>query len=56
MNTRATIANAILWASAIIAAAVLRAPTVLTLVLLPSLAACSLLFVRPISRAAECAK
>ncbi len=36
------IGNAILWASAIIASAILHAPTTLTLILLPSLAAASL--------------
>ena len=37
------ISNAILWAAAIIAAALLGAPNVLTVALLPALAACSVL-------------
>jgi len=38
-----TLAAALLWATAIIAAATLAAPAFLTLILLPSLAAASLL-------------
>jgi hypothetical protein len=47
MNRRYLIANSILWATAIIASAVLRAPASLTLVLLPCLAACSWLAALP---------
>ena len=39
-------ANAILWAAAIVAAAILGAPAALTFVLLPSLAVVSLLVLR----------
>jgi hypothetical protein len=39
-------ANAILWAAAIVAAAILGAPAMLVLVLLPSLAAVSVLVLR----------
>ena len=38
-----TTANSMLWAAAIVAAALLKAPAVLTLLLLPSLAVCALL-------------
>jgi hypothetical protein len=43
MTRRHTLAAALLWATAIIAAAALAAPSFLTLILLPSLAAASLL-------------
>ena len=46
MNRKFIIANSILWAAAIIASAILGAPVSLTTVLLPSLAACSLLAAR----------
>lgn len=46
MNRKHIIANAVLWAAAIIAAAVVGAPTVLTIVLLPALASASLLMTR----------
>lgn len=42
MSRSNTIANAILWAAAIIASAILGAPTTLTVILLPSLATTSL--------------
>jgi hypothetical protein len=41
MNKRATIANSILWSAAIIASAILHAPMMLTVILLPSLATAS---------------
>jgi hypothetical protein len=41
----ANIANAILWAAAIIASALVGAPTVLSAVLLPALAAASFLVI-----------
>lgn len=47
MNQKHFIANAILWASAIIASAILDAPNTLSLILLPSLATCSLIVTRP---------
>lgn len=43
MGTKFLIANAILWAAAIVAAALVGAPTVLSLIILPSLAAVSML-------------
>ncbi len=43
MNKKQTIANSILWAAAIVAAAILRAPTILTTILLPALWSGSLL-------------
>jgi hypothetical protein len=41
------IANGILWAGAIIASAVLEAPFLLTVIILPALAVCSLFVSRP---------
>jgi hypothetical protein len=43
MNRKYLIANAVLWAAAIIASAVVDAPTVLSTVLLPALAVVSVL-------------
>jgi len=43
MDRSNQIANAVLWASAIVASAVVGAPAVLSVVLLPALAAISLL-------------
>ena len=43
MGHKYVIANAVLWAAAIVAAAIVGAPTVLTLVLLPVLGIVSLL-------------
>jgi hypothetical protein len=45
MKKRYVLANAMLWAAAILAAAVLKAPDFLPLVLLPTLATLSLLTV-----------
>ncbi|MDQ6655128.1 MAG: hypothetical protein M3Y80_04865 [Verrucomicrobiota bacterium] len=45
MNNRYFIGNAILWAAAIVGAAVLHAPAALSGLILPSLAVCSLLIV-----------
>ena len=47
MRKRYVLANALLWAAAILAAAVLKAPNFLSLVLLPMLATLSLLTVGP---------
>ena len=47
MNRKSFVANAILWAAAIIASAVVDAPFVLTAILLPALAVCSLFVSRP---------
>ena len=41
------IANAILWACAIIASAIVNAPFALTVIILPVLAVCSLFVSRP---------
>ena len=54
MNRTCTVANGILWAAAIIASALLRAPTFLTLVLLPALATCSWLAAWPRSSRSAC--
>jgi len=55
MNQKHHIANAILWAAAIIAAAIMHAPPVLCTILLPTLAATALLITRPKkSRGALC--
>ncbi len=50
MNRKSVLTNAILWAAAIVAAAILGAPGVLSWLLLPSLATMSLLLVRPEAR------
>lgn len=54
MNRTYAVTNAILWASAIIASAIVDAPIVLSAVLLPTLAVCSLLAPRLKSQASEC--
>lgn len=51
--SRSIITNAILWASAIIAAAIMGAPSFLTFLLLPSLAFVSLVLQRDEERKAE---
>ena len=48
------LANSILWATAILASAIMRAPVFLTLVLLPSLAFTALFSTRPRVRARAC--
>lgn len=52
MNQTSFVANAILWASAIVAAAIVDAPPFFTLGLLPALAAGALLTTRPRTRLA----
>jgi hypothetical protein len=47
MNRKHFIANAIIWACAIIASMVVNAPFVLTVIILPILAVCSLFVSRP---------
>lgn len=54
MNRQIYLANAVLWATAIVASAMLGAPTMLTLLALPSLATCALVVTRPKSRLVEC--
>jgi len=51
MNRKYFIANAILWASAIIASAIVDAPVVLSAILLPTLATCALILTRDKSKA-----
>ena len=46
MNRKHLIVNGILWAAAILASAIVGAPTVLSVVLLPALAIVSLLVTR----------
>jgi hypothetical protein len=47
VNRNHLIANAILWAAAILASALVGAPSVLSALLLPTLAIASLLFMGP---------
>ena len=54
MNHKYLITNAILWTSAIVASAIVGAPTALTVIILPVLATCSLVVARPKSQTAEC--
>jgi hypothetical protein len=54
VNRKLYIANAILWAGAIGASAILGAPTFLTLVVLPSLASCALVVSCPQSTNPSC--
>ncbi len=54
MKTKHSITNAILWAAAIIAAAILHAPLLLTGFLLPALAACSIIAFEPGALATKC--
>jgi len=50
MSRNQFIANAILWAAAIVASAILHAPSMLSTIVLPVLAAGSLLLTRPRAR------
>jgi hypothetical protein len=54
MNRKYIVTNSILWATAIVASAILGAPTFLSLVLLPSLAAISWLAALPNSAQSSC--
>ena len=54
MSRNPHLANAILWASAIIASAIMRAPVFLTLVLLPSLATTAIFATRRRNRPEAC--
>ncbi len=54
MNRKPYLANSILWASAIIASAIMHAPAFLTLVLLPVLASTALVTTRSKSGATPC--
>jgi uncharacterized membrane protein len=53
--TRINFVVSVLWAAAIIAAAILKAPAFLTIVLLPLLGFSSVMAVRTISRSANAA-
>ena len=54
MKRKYFISNAILWAAAILASALVGAPPFFSAVLLPSLATTALLVTWPKSRAAQC--
>lgn len=54
MNRNHLIANAILWAAAILASALVGAPSALSVLLLPTLAVSSLLFMGPRFSATKC--
>jgi hypothetical protein len=54
MNRTPLIANAVLWAAAIITAAAVGAPDILTLILLPTLASASLLVLMPKGKVVAC--
>lgn len=54
MNRRYLISNAILWAAAIIASAIVGAPVVLSALLLPVLASCALLIAGSKPKSNEC--
>ena len=54
MNRKHFVANAILWAAAIVAAAILGAPAFFSGVLLPGLAAVAMLLTWPTSRTTRC--
>jgi hypothetical protein len=53
--SRISIATSVLWGAAIIAAAMLKAPAFLTLILLPLLGFCSLTSVQTIGRRSKSA-
>jgi len=54
MHRRAYFVNAVLWATAILASAIMGASPFLTAVLLPSLAATALMLSRPSPAAPSC--
>lgn len=54
MNQGAFLANAVLWAAAIIASALVGAPVYFTIVLLPALATSALMVTRTRRRATGC--
>jgi len=56
MNRRLYVANAILWAAAIVVSALVGAKPILTTVLLPSLATSALVVGLPAARRAPCAE
>jgi len=54
MHKRYLIANAVLWAAAILASAAVHAPVVFSIVILPALAFVSLVIIRPKSKDSDC--
>jgi hypothetical protein len=56
MHKRYLIANALLWAAAILASAVIHAPVVFSIIILPTLAFASLAIIRPTSKDSDCQK
>jgi hypothetical protein len=56
MHKRYLIANAVLWAAAILASAVIHAPVVFSIIILPTLAFASLVIIRPTSKDSDCQK
>jgi hypothetical protein len=56
MKNRCLIGNAILWAAAILASAVIHAPFVLWGIIFPALAFTALIAIRPVSKDMECRK
>jgi hypothetical protein len=56
MHKRYLIANAVLWAAAILASAVIHAPVVFSIIILPTLAFASLVIIRPKSNDSDCQK
>jgi hypothetical protein len=56
MRKRYLIANAVLWAAAILASAVIHAPVVFSIIILPTLAFASLVIIRPKSNDSDCQK
>jgi len=56
MHKSYLMSNAVLWAAAILASAVIHAPVVLTIIILPTLAFASLVIIRPKSKDSDCQK
>jgi len=56
MHKRFLIANAVLWAAAILASAVIHAPVVFSIIILPTLAFTALVIIRPKSNDSDCQK
>lgn len=54
MKNSCIIAQAILWAAATLSAALLRAPAMLSLVLLPTLGSCAILLLAPRAPRTSC--
>jgi hypothetical protein len=56
MHKKYLIANAVLWAAAILASAVIHAPVVFSIIILPALAFTSLVMIRPKAKDSDCQK